>query len=258
MALVVILLGAAALVLGCSLHLVPPKHFALVTRFGRRTGETKQEGLRFLLFYPHVTGAILVSRDRHVHNISFPQVLSRDSAQIRFEINLAWAPSPEHASDFLDNGESTGADSTLDGVFKDRLRSWATATDWRDMLSASRLVSAYCIAGLSSAKIAPQTIEQLNCGSAMVPIPSIGIVLHRLNITSVLPSDKLAEAAQEDAIRKEKGRSGDRELSDTIRYTQRVMADLGFTRDEAVEFLQLERGKVSKSILELVARHIPS
>ena len=99
-----------------------PKHFAVVTRFGQRTGDTKEEGLRFFFLYPHVQGAILMPTDRRTHSISFPQTLSRDSAQIGFEINLAWTPSPDHAIAFLDNGEATGAESALDGIFKDRLR----------------------------------------------------------------------------------------------------------------------------------------
>ena len=115
------------------------------------------------------------------------------------------------------------------------------------MLSASTLVTAYCVAGLTTEKASPQIIEKLNSGSVALPIPSIGIVLNRLNVTSVVPSNKLAEAAQEEAIRKEKGRAGERELSDTIAYIQKVMADLGCSHVEAVEFLQIERGRSQRT-----------
>ncbi len=254
MAFAVVLIGFAVLVLGCSLRLVPPRHIALVTRFGRRTGEVKTEGLRFFLFYPHVSGAILVSLDRHVHSISFPMVLSRDSAQIRFEITVAWTPSPSHICAYLDNNEVGGTEAALDGIFKDRLRSWAAATDWRDITST--LVTAFFVTGLSAAKPSPQIVEQLQSCSASLTVPSLGIDLNRLNVTSFLPSDKLAEAVQEDVIRKEKGKADERELQNAINYIRKVMTDLGCNRDEAKEFIQLEHGKISKQILELALRQI--
>jgi regulator of protease activity HflC (stomatin/prohibitin superfamily) len=256
MPLTLILLGIAALVLASSLRLVPPRHFAVVTRFGRPTGKTRREGLGFFWFYPHVEGAVLIPLDRCTRQISFPQVFSRDSAQVRFEIDLAWTASPDDVIAFIDNGRAEGAGTSLDAVFKDRIRGWAATTDWRDMLTASTLVTAYCVAGLTTETVSPQTVAQLHCAAGTLRIPALGIVLNRLNVTSVLPSAALAEAAEEDAVRREKGRASERELADTIGYIRKVMTDLGCTRDQAVEFLQLERGKVSKSVLELAFRQI--
>jgi len=117
------LFGAVSLVLGTSLRLIPPRHFAVVTCFGRRTGEVRIEGLGLFVLYPWVYAAHLVPAERRTRNISFPQVLSRDFAQIRFEIDLAWTPSPEHGISYVDNGEATGAGSAVDAILKDRLRS---------------------------------------------------------------------------------------------------------------------------------------
>ena len=77
----------------------------------------------------------------------------------------------------------------------------------------------------------------------------MGIVLNRVNVTSIKPKGKLAEAAQKEAIEKREQKAETIELTHIAERIE-SLKKLGFSNEQSLEIIQTERGKVSKTISE--------
>ena len=115
-------------------------------------------------------------------------------------------------------------------------------------LEASARVTGFCISGLTGHEVSQTSISQLQSGSASVEVPAHGIVLHRVNVTSISLSDKHADAA-ENLVRTEgKVKADIYEMTAMATAIAKMMNEMGCTFQEATEFVQIERGKISKEI----------
>jgi regulator of protease activity HflC (stomatin/prohibitin superfamily) len=252
----IVLLGITALVLGTSLRIVPssPPYMAIVTFFGRPTKMIKRSGLGFFLFYPHIMGEILIPLSLRTIDLSTLELMSSDSARVKFQVHLTWAPVEAYpdvlvyADLFIKGGPGpTQVEAALRERFLQQLRPWAMSTDWRGMSSESACASFAqdCLARFNPDTVA---VHEFLGGSAPLRIPSLGIVLHRLNLTDVRYSDDLIRAAEKLPLKIETLKPETLGLLTFNDWIKKTMTDLGCSYAEAADLIQTQLGVVPKTI----------
>jgi len=118
-----------------------PPHKAIVTRFGKRTAEVKDEGWNFFPFYPYWHGYILVNVIKVNHDLPPQLVRTPDMAELEIPISLTWTPInnavakdengqvvfelKDGLTNFLNAGGEKGVKEILDDIVRERLREWA-------------------------------------------------------------------------------------------------------------------------------------
>ena len=92
-------------------------------------------------------------------------------------------------------------------------------------------------------------IAKLRQGNGGIQLPQLGIRLDRLNIDEIKAKGKLAESAEKMVMEKRDAK-GDKIRIDNISARIKELEKLGFGPEQALEIVQTERGKVTKSISE--------
>ena len=92
-------------------------------------------------------------------------------------------------------------------------------------------------------------VLELRRGNGKLQLETLGVILNRVNVTSIKPKGKLAEAAQKEAIEKREKKAETVELNHLAERIE-VLKKLGFSNEQALEIVQTERGKISKTISE--------
>jgi hypothetical protein len=259
MELFLILLGATIIFFAISLHYIPadPPHIAVVTFLGQRLRKIKREGYRLFPFYPVICNAVLIEMTKQNQDLSAQIVRTRDLAELEVSVSLTWTPSEDYAIEFLNNGGQNGVRNILQDMVRERLREWANSHDWITILGAhdeSTTMIIRDVAGLSSylSKEQQETmIRRLRFGDGVQPIPQIGITLNRLNIGEIKPKGELAHAAERMVTKLEQIKGVKVELDYVVKTANEITKVLGCSAQEAIELLQIERGKVPKRINEM-------
>jgi regulator of protease activity HflC (stomatin/prohibitin superfamily) len=246
-----------------------PPHVAAVTRFGERTGEIKGEGWRFFPLYPWWKGAILVNIEKKNQDLVPHEIrTSEDMAEIEVAISLTWQPDTSskpngqsYLINYLNSGGETGVKNILADVVEEAVRELAANPNkkpftWEDAVKMKREFLAEIVAaviGKDPAQISPEELEkivrELRQGNGKIKIETLGIVLSRVNVTSIKPKGKLAEAAELEAKEKRERKA---EIIELQHVAERIadLKKLGFSNEQALEIIQTERGKVRKEIKE--------
>ena len=218
-----LLLAVAAIVVAQGLRRVPadPPHKAVVTRFGKRTGEVKDEGWGWFFLYPWVTGAILVDMTRKNQDLA-PQGVrtAQDMAEIEVVVSLTWQPDHTNLREYLNSGGEPRVRSILEAVVEEAVREFAADPNrrpntWEDAIKMRREFIAEIVLAIlgkgSTSSIPPEevgeTTQELRRGDGKLRLETLGIVLNRVNITSIQPKGGLAKAAELEAkeMRERKG-----------------------------------------------------
>lgn len=210
-ALVVFFIGALILQ---GLRRVPadPPHKAVVTRFGKRTGEVKDEGWRWFFLYPLVMGAILVDMTKKNQDLIPREVrTAEDMAEVEVAVSLTFRPDSDNLIEFLNSGREPGVKSILEDVVEETVREFAAnptrkPNTWEDAVKMRREFLAeivLAILGKDPASITPDEIDEmareLRRGNGKIQLDTLGIVLNRVNVTAIRPKGELAKAAELEA-----------------------------------------------------------
>ena len=94
-----------------------------------------------------------------------------------------------------------------------------------------------------------QIIEKCRRGNGDFLKPDLGIIINRITIKDITISEKIAEAAEQEVIEKHQREAESTEI-ENVKNLIRQLAEQGFSREEAREIVQAERGKVEKLIRE--------
>jgi regulator of protease activity HflC (stomatin/prohibitin superfamily) len=269
-ALVILIVGALILQ---GLRRVPadPPHKAVVTRFGKRTGEVKDEGWRWFFLFPFFTGAVLVDMTKKNQDLIPREVrTAEDMAEIEVAVSLTWQPDPTNLIEYLNSGGETGVKSILEDVVEETVREFAAnplrkPNTWEDAVKMRREFLAeivLAILGKDPASITPDEIDEmareLRRGNGKIRLETLGIVLNRVNVTAIRPKGELAHAAELQAKEKREQLGETVELNhvaDRVKEFAEKLTRLGATPqqalEKALEVVQTERKKISKGVQEI-------
>lgn len=255
--------GFGALILQ-GLRKIPadPPHCAVLTVFGKRTSVTKKEGWHFFPLYPWFYGYILVNITKKNQDLIPREVrTAQDMAEIEITVSLTWQPDSGNIIEYLNSGAESGVKSILEDVVEEAVREFAAdatrkPNTWEDAVKMKREFLAEIVlailgkdpASLTQAEIDSMAMD-LRRGNGKLKMETLGTILNRVNVTSIKPKGKLADAAQREATEQRERKAETIELN---HVAERIGAlkKLGLSNEQALEIIQTERGKVTKSINE--------
>ncbi len=253
----------------------PPSR-AVVTRFGQRTGCIKNEGWRFFPIYPWFYGYILVDMTKKNQDLTPKEVrTAQDMAEIEVTVSLTWRPDADFNSttnqsyllEYLNSGGEAGVKNILEDIVEEAVREFAADPNrepntWEDAIKMKRQFLAEIVATILG-RVPAQTsiadinemVIQLRRGNGQLRLETLGIVLSRVNVTSIKPKGKLAEAAEKEAVEKREQKA---EIVELTHVASRINAlkELGFSNEQALEVIQTERGKVKKRNFRIKMEYI--
>lgn len=272
-----IIVGAVLFVIGAvvlqGLRLVPaqPPTKAVVTNFGERTGEIKNEGWRFFLLYPLVYGYISVDITKKNQDLMPGDfMVSDDMAELEISVSITWQPDVAYNTttgqnfllEYLNSGEESGVKNILNDIVTEAIRELMANPreqpfTWEDAVKTQENFVARVATNIMGRNLADITLDELReiardlrRGNGSVKIEKLGIILNRLNITKIKPKGELATAAQLEAKEIRERKAEIIELNHVSARIQEFTA-IGFSREQALEIIQTERGKVKKDIKEI-------
>lgn len=248
-----------------------PPTKAVVTKWGERTGKIKNEGWRFFWLFPYYYGFVPVDITRKNQDLVPEDVrTSNDMAELEISVSITWQPdagiNPDTGISFLleylNSGGEPGVKNILDDVVAEAIRELAANPveepfTWEDAVKMKEKFVARAAANVMGKDVAEisddelkEIIRDLRRGNGKVKIEKLGILLSRLNITQIKPKGDLARAAEREATERREQKAEMVELKHISERIQEFVA-IGFSREQSLELIQTERGKVKKDIKEI-------
>jgi len=237
-----------------------PPHCAVVTRFGKRTNIVKREGWRFFPIYPWFYGYVLVNMTKKNQDLVPNDVrTASDMAEVEISTSLTWRPDADNLVEYLNSGEEAGIKTILADMTEEAVRefaadpgrepyTWESAVKMRtDFLAEIVLKIMGQDPALISLEEKKEVARELGRGNGKLKIPTLGIVLNRVNVTSIKPKGELAKAAEKMA-KEERERMAEKVELEHVAQRIEALKMLGFSNEQALEVIQTERGKVTKTI----------
>lgn len=233
-----------------------PPHMGVETLYGERTGRFLKEGWRFFPFFPFVFGFIPVNVEKKNVDLDDPpqRIRTPDMAEVLMPVHYTYRP--DNLITYLNSGGQSVVENILNNVIAQQLRVWGldpSRKDWEDVVGA----------GYDSVRSLAKNISVLVGGPVLsdeeandvvngkeLRLPSLGIILTRLNVGKIEPTGELAKAAGQAAKEKRDQKAEVIELDHIEERAQKLMRALGMTYSDAIALIQTERGKVEKTIDE--------
>jgi regulator of protease activity HflC (stomatin/prohibitin superfamily) len=229
-----------------------PPHVGLVTIRGERIPKILPEGwYLFWPFPPFWYSAITVNVEKKNVDFTPKNVRTADKAELIMEISVTYSPNtkkPRALIDYMNAGGSEKINDILDDIIRERIRLFAIKKSWTGALEAGEEVIKHLIQEITGAKT-DVDIDKIRKGNGVAEIPGLGIILHRLNIGTVWLKGKLAEKAETEAVEIREREAEKVELAH-VKEEAEKMKEIGLSPKDAVEVVQTEREKVSKTITE--------
>lgn len=193
-----------------------PPHKGILTVFGERKEVIKNEGWRFFPLYPWWHGFIKVNVTKVNQDLTPEDIRTPDLAELSIPVSLTWTPDktvPKNLIEFLNSGGVDGVKEILDDVVAERLRIWAIALtegpqSWEEAIRAQDEAIEVLIEQITGQELPHDKIKLIRQGNGLQSIPSLGIVLNRLNVGQIKPMGELAKAA-ESKVKEEQERRGE-------------------------------------------------
>lgn len=266
-----ILVGGLILLVGSvvlyGLRKIPaePPTKAAVTRLGERTGKVKNEGWRFFFGYPYIYNYIKVDITKKNFDLTPQDVRTAgDMVEVSVNISVTWQPDADksYLIEYLNSGGESGIKSILQDVIEEAVREFAADDKrepytWEDAVKMKKKFLAEIVATImgkdpqqiSSDEIS-KIVSELRRGNGSLKMETMGIILNRVNVTSIKPKNlQLAEAAEK-AAKEQRDKIAEtielRHISERVEELKKI----GISNEQALEIIQTERSKVKKDIAE--------
>lgn len=263
-----LLVGFEGMLLIASLKKIPTKHIGIEEFLGTRQfvskGKTSWIPEGWHIFVPFLSDYSDVSIENNEFEPVMQSVMTPDMAAVEIQVGATIAADPQYAINFENAGGMPEIEKTLRDLMDDAVRTLAIGpqppSSWED---AVRMKSEFLIEILNTifTKYPPEdgadikeVAEKLKTAKAVVHIPSLGILVKRLNVTKIRPTSKLAEAAETLAIERrqkmaehvEQENVRDLIIGNIEEVKERTGQTVSF--EQASEIVQTERGKITKTV----------
>jgi regulator of protease activity HflC (stomatin/prohibitin superfamily) len=235
----VILFGVLIVLVLAGITVIPSSHIGVLTAFGRRTRRVVREGWRWCL-----PGCkyVLVEIQRRNEDLPSVRVRTRDHVEVEIGMSLAWAPSEQHALEYLNHDSDDAIRTALRDIVAQKLREWAAARAWNEAVADTEDLLAFLVKELGE----PGSIEvqrerqvrRLAMGDGRLVMRPLGVQLNRLSIREIRLVGDLGTEAEAFA---------------GMKLVRELAAECGLTPKEIIEILQVKQGRVVKQISELRA-----
>ena len=243
----------------------PPNKGAL-TFLGERTGKYLNEGWGFFPLYPWVFGVILVDMTKKNFDVQPADVrTATDMAEILVEVSLTITPDKNKLTEYLNAGGEVGVKAILEDITTEAIREFAADPNrepntWKEAVKMQREFLAEVVAIIlgnppgADPATAAGIVSELRKGNGTLALETLGVILNRVNVTKIQPEAKLAAAAQKEAIEERERAAEEVELRHVRARLAELMAPppVGpeYSKEQALEIIQTERGKVTKGVTE--------
>jgi regulator of protease activity HflC (stomatin/prohibitin superfamily) len=231
----------------------------LVTIWGQRKDAVIKEGWHlFAPFWPFLYSVITVDVKKKDKDFAPRDVKTKDMAGLSVNISMTYAPDkddPNCLAEYMNSGGQKGVEDILDDVVGEAIRELMLTMDtWEEGVKAHTTAADVLIERIfgvdkTSAVEISKKLRAANGSRDISRIPSLGVVIHRLNVPTIKVLGKLAEDSELSA-REKRQREADKIEIDNISDRTKTMMGVGLTAKDAVEVVQTERGKVKKEIKE--------
>jgi regulator of protease activity HflC (stomatin/prohibitin superfamily) len=216
---VAFVLAAAFALAALSVRIVAATSAAIVLRFNKRTKAVRGEGICFII--PFVESLLRVNCKRKTETIETDRVFTpKDKAEISVTTEVTYQP-----QDLVLFVEVENLIEQLGGMIAEAVREFAadpnaTPQTWEDAQGMAEKFGRMIVAKLSGQaiprykngkpkpergmtdkekeykQITVESYNRLSRGEGDFSIPGLGIILRRLNVTKVEPSDELKKALE--------------------------------------------------------------
>lgn len=234
-----------------------PPEVALVTLFGKRTNRVKKEGWRFFFACPMIFDFIPVKTIRVNQDFIPQKVRTPDNAEIEVRASSTWYPDgadPNALIAYIDNDRETGTRNILQGIVTEKIRQWARSLKqsprtWEEAQATRDEVVEVILSTILARDVSEDELYECRRGGGHFKIPSLGIVIARLNVGEIELLGVAKEAAEKEASATQQKRAEIVDLEHVKLRIEKFM-ELGYSKEQALNIVQTERGKVSKRISE--------
>jgi regulator of protease activity HflC (stomatin/prohibitin superfamily) len=259
-------LGVGLIVIGLMLAIVlqglrripaDPPEVALVTFLGKRTRKVKREGWRFFFAYPYIFGYIPIGITNIPQDFTPSEVRTPDNAELKVPVSITWRPNgdkPEALITFIDNGMESGVKAILQNIVSERIRQWHRSPKegpqtWEEAMGATDKTVEAILGTILARDVTQEEMKECRRGNGQFELPSLGIIISRLNIEQIEVIGTVKEAAEKAAKEEQEKKAESIEIK-TFLELVKENEKAGFSKSEARDNVQVERGKVPKTINE--------
>ncbi len=257
--ILLIAIGVVLMVILQGLRRIPanPPQVALVTFFGERIQRVKKEGWRFFFCYPYIFGYIPVGITKVNQDFTPQEVRTPDKADIKVSVQTTWNPDgddPEFLIAFLNSGGENGVNNIIQDIISERVRQWAYSSKegpqtWEEAQGATDKAVEAILETILTTDVTEDEMKKCRSGNGKFKLPSLGIVISRLNIGQIEVTGAVKEAADKTAKETQEKKAETVEL-DHVKDKIQAFINMGYSKEQALEIVQTERGKVPKTIAE--------
>lgn len=257
--LLLIIIGLGLMIIIQGLRRIPadPPQVALVTFLGKRIGMVKKEGWRFFFGYPYIFGYIPIGITKINQDFVPEEVRTPDNAEIKVPISITWNPDGNDAEaliSYINSGTEGGIKNILQDIVSERVRRWARSTKegpqtWQEAQAAGDEAVKIILETILAKDVSTEELKESRRGNGNFKLPSLGIIIIRLNVEQIEVMGKVAEAAELKA-KEEQEREAEIVELEHVQKRTKILTDMGFSKEKALEIVQTERGKVTKTISE--------
>ncbi|MBU1292101.1 hypothetical protein KKH07_01250 [Patescibacteria group bacterium] len=121
--LIIFWLALIFMLMGLRIVKAEPPHKAIVTFLGKRTDESKNEGLTWII--PLLEGLIHVNVEKKNQDLGILSIRTPDMALLNVPVSLTWTPNQNNLIEYLDSGGEEGVKNILRDITIERIRNWA-------------------------------------------------------------------------------------------------------------------------------------
>lgn len=269
-AIIMMIFGVVGLVIWQGLKKIPanPPQKGVVTFLGKRTKIVVNEGWVVLLGYPFIFGVILVDMTKKNVNMAPKGVRTPDMAEIEVETAMTFQPDRKNLIEYLNSKGESGVTEIAQDVIDEAVRELAISKErppdtWEQAVSMKGDFSFEILLKIEGIPIPDSSedreklkkekadlLKSLRVGNGTLEVPSLGIIINRLNVKNVQPKGKLVEAAEKLAIERREMQAEAVELKHIRDEVAKLNKDLSLSAEQSLELIQTERGKVVKTVNE--------
>ncbi|MDP2741780.1 MAG: hypothetical protein Q8O66_03810 [bacterium] len=236
-----------------------PPHKGILVFIGKRQEVVLNEGWNFVPLYPWIFSFILIKVVKVNHSLQLYKIRTPDKAEVSITVSFTWIPGIKETSDsyitYLNSGGEEGVKKNINSVIEDHIRNWAILnrggpTTWMEAQATEDGVYEVLVrAFLGDIK----DIKKIRRGRGDFGYESLGITIIMFALNEVKVEGKIAIVAELEEKKRMERAADKMEIANVSKRIQKLRKDNPeMSLEDAVRIVQTERGKISKTVIEVL------